>query len=162
VPNHIPVRRRAALVAAVAVSVVPAIAPSHASAARPDRFEAALIEQINGARAAHGLRAVRHSGRLSRVADRHSRELTRTGRLSHVALDGSTASQRLSRFTRGPIGEVIAWNSRRRPRAVAIVSQWLGSPGHRAVLLDGRFGRVGLGARRGRRGMTVTADFARG
>jgi uncharacterized protein YkwD len=120
-----------------------------------------VIREVNGVRAAHGLPAVRHRGRLAVAADRHSHELMRTGRLSHVALDGSSATQRLARLTRGPVGEVIAWNSRRRTGASVIVRQWLGSASHRSVLLDWRFRRVGIGARRGARGLMVTADFAR-
>jgi uncharacterized protein YkwD len=161
VPDHIPVRRRAALIAALVASfLLPAVLASPADA-RPDRFERALLRELNAVRAQHGLRPVRHRGRLARVASRHSGELLRTGRMSHVALDGRNASQRLRRFTRGPVGEVIAWSSRRRTSGRAIVHQWLNSPSHRVVLLDGRFGGVGIGARRGRRGLMVTADFAR-
>jgi uncharacterized protein YkwD len=41
---------------------------------------------------------------------------------------------------------------------------WLNSPGHRAVLLSGKYRRVGIGRRVGRLGSSraclVTADFA--
>jgi uncharacterized protein YkwD len=162
VPDHIPVRRRAALIAAVVAStLLTLIVPAAPAEARSDRFERALLQQINAVRAQHGLRAVRHRGRLAAVASRHSGEMMRTGRLSHVALDGRSATQRLRRFTRGPVGEVIAWSSRRRTSSRSIVHQWLNSPSHRAVLLEGRFRRVGIGARRGHRGLIVTADFAR-
>ena len=161
-PDHIVARVRAALIAAVAAVVLPALAPSHASAApQVDRFEWALIAEVNAARAQHGLGQVLHGDRLASVADRHSRELLRTGRLSHVALDGRSAARRLAPITRGPVGEVIAWTSRRRASARSVVRQWLNSPSHRTVLLDGRFNQVGIGARRGRRGLMVTADFAR-
>jgi uncharacterized protein YkwD len=161
VPDHIPVRRRAALIAAlVASSLLPVALPSTADA-RPSRFESAVMREINAVRAQSGLRSVRHRGRLASAASRHSGELLRTGRLSHVALDGRTATQRLRSFSRGPVGEVIAWSSQRRVSSRSIVHQWMNSPSHRAVLLDGRFGRVGIGARRGRRGLFVTADFAR-
>jgi uncharacterized protein YkwD len=111
-------------------------------------------------RRAHGVRAVRHRSRLARAADRHSLELIRTGRFSHIALDGTTATQRLARFTRGPVGEVIAW-SRGRHRLRRIINGWLTSPAHARVLLDRRFRRVGVGARYRRGSVLVTADFAR-
>ncbi len=161
-PDHIPVRRRAALIAAVVAStLITVIVPATPAEARSDRFERALLRHVNAVRAQHGLPGVRSRGRLAAVASRHSGELLRTGRLSHVALDGRSATQRLSRVARGPVGEVIAWSSRRRTPSRSIVRQWLHSASHRAVLLDGRFRRVGIGARRGRRGLVVTADFAR-
>ena len=153
--------RRCAVFGAVAVATIPAIAPSHASA-RP-KLETGVVRQINNARAAHGLVAVKPSRKLAAAAGTHSGELLRTGRFSHIALDGSTVVQRLARVARGPVGEVIAWNSRRSSKAV--VNQWLRSPPHRAVLLDWRFRRIGVGAARGQRGprsgVLVTADFAR-
>jgi uncharacterized protein YkwD len=153
--------RRCAVLGAVAVASIPAIAPSHASA-RP-KLETGVLRQINHARAAHGLPAVHASRNLAVAAGNHSGELLRTGRFSHIALDGSTVVQRLAHVAHGPVGEVIAWNSRRSSKAV--VNQWLRSAPHRAVLLDGRFRRVGVGAARGvrgpRAGVLVTADFAR-
>jgi uncharacterized protein YkwD len=63
------------------------------------------------------------------------------------------------------MGENLAWGDGPYAHASAVVQQWLGSPEHRANLLDPRFARVGVGVVRGRflgisNATVVTADFA--
>ena len=58
-PNTMPVRVRAALIAFVALLAVPAVAPSQASAGT-SRFESRVIAEINAVRAQHGLGGVGH------------------------------------------------------------------------------------------------------
>ena len=153
-PNTIRLRIRAAVVAVLAALVVPALVPSHASAG-VSRFEWRVIAQINAVRAQHGLPAVGQRGMLSSAAGRHATRLRRRGQLMH------SSTKRLSRRAGSPIGEVVAWNSKRRAGARSVVRSWLKSPPHRAVLLDGAYRTVGVGASRGRRGLFVTADFAK-
>ena len=122
-------------------------------------FEHAVFGQINQVRAAHGLKGLSSSGKLSAAASRHSRRQIRAGRMSHDL--GGSPLQRLSGGRDKTVGENIAFVSRRSPSRV--VSMWLRSPGHRSVLLSARFRRVGIGAKRGRiagaRGYMVTAAF---
>ena len=153
-PNTIAARVRVAIVATLAVLLLPALAPSQASAG-VSRFEWRVISEINAVRGQHGLGGVQQRGMLSGAAARHSTRLRRSGRLYH------SSTQRLARRAGGPVGEVIAWNSSRRASARSIVRQWMNSPPHRSVLLDGRFTTVGIGASKGRRGLFVTGDFAR-
>ena len=135
-----------------------AAAPAaEAAGPRIDRGERTVIRTINRARATHGLRRLRAGRRLARADDAHSRNMLRADFFAH----GSFA-QRVRRYVRlRRIGETIAMTSRCSPRTV--VRMWLNSPGHRAVLLSGRFRRVGIGRRLGRLGSTraclVTADF---
>ena len=152
-PHPTPVRVRAVLAAAAAV-VLTALAPSPASAAGMSRFEWRVSAEINAIRAQHGLPAVTHRGLLSGAAGRHAARLRRSGRLVH------SSTSRLARRAGSPVGEVIAWSSRRRTSARSIVRRWMQSPGHRAVLLDGRFRRIGVGASRGRGGLFVTAALS--
>jgi uncharacterized protein YkwD len=119
------------------------------------RYEWRVIAEINAVRAQHGLAAVNQRGLLSGAAGRHATRLKRSGRLMH------SSTGRLSRRAGSPIGEVVAWNSKRRAGARSIVRAWLNSPPHRSVLLDGSFRTVGVGASRGKRGLFVAADFAK-
>jgi uncharacterized protein YkwD len=153
VPHTIPARVRAALIALIAVLAVPAVVAPQASAGT-SRFESRVIAEINAVRAQHGLAGVGHRGMLAGAAGRHASRLKRRGQLQH------SSTQALARRTRGRVGEVIAWSSNRRASARSIVRKWMNSPPHRAVLLDGGYRRVGVGASRGRRGLFVTADFA--
>ena len=124
-----------------------------------NRFERAVLNQMNQVRAANGLQGLRASGRLSAAARRHSRRQIRAGRMSHEL--GGSPLKRLSGGRDDAVGENIAFVSRSSPSRV--VSMWLNSPGHRAVLLNDRFRRVGVGVKRGRiagaRGYMVTAAF---
>jgi uncharacterized protein YkwD len=77
---------------------------------------------------------------------------------------GSVAARALSSGARGPVfGEDLAWGT--DVTANWVVSRWLASPAHRAVLLRPGFRRVGIGISfgtfAGRGGAAVvTADFA--
>jgi uncharacterized protein YkwD len=131
---------------------------AEAAGPRIDRGERAVIRAINRARAAHGLHALRANHRLARAANAHTRSMLRSNFFSHGAF-----STRLRRYTHARrIGETIAMTS--RCSASTVVRMWLNSPPHRAVLLSGKFRRVGIGRRRGSlgtgRACVVTADFA--
>ncbi len=122
-------------------------------------FERAVANGVNQVRAAHGLRALKANGRLSAAASRHSRRQIRAGTLSHDL--GGSPLQRLSSKSNRKVGETIAMVS--RPNASRVISMWMNSPAHRAVLLTPGFKRIGIGAKRGRigggRSYIVTADF---
>jgi uncharacterized protein YkwD len=135
-----------------------AAAPAAQAGPRIDRGERSVIRAINRARASHGLRGLLAGRRLARAADAHSRHMLRADFFSHGAF-----SQRVRRYVRyRRIGETIAMTSRCSARTA--VRMWLNSPSHRAVLLSGRYRRVGVGRRLGRLGSSracmFTADFA--
>jgi uncharacterized protein YkwD len=131
-----------------------------------DPAELAVIAEVNAERSDHGLPAVLPTPVLARAAASHSAEQARTGKLSHTSPDGSTYVQRLRRFTSAQeLGEVIARvAAANRDDARLIVRLWMNSPSHRAVLLDARFRRMGVGARmatKNDRPVTiVTANFS--
>ena len=147
-----------ALITLLVVSFARAVPAARAEGPRLDTGERAVIRGINRARRAHGLRRLHPGRRLARAADAHTRAMLRADIFAHGAF-----AQRLRRYVHsGSIGETLAWTSRCSARTV--VRMWLESPSHRAVLLSGRFHRVGVGRRRGSLGATracvVTADFA--
>ena len=138
--------------------VVTFAAPAaQAASPRIDRGERAVVRAINRSRAAHGLRALRAHRRLARAADVHTRSMLRADYFSHG--DFSQRVRRYVSFRR--IGETIAMTTRCSARKV--VSMWMNSAPHRAVLLSRGFRRIGVGRRKGRLGSTraclVTADF---
>lgn len=135
-----------------------ATAPAaQAAGPRVDRGERAVVRAINRARASYGLRALRSHRRLARAADGHTRSMLRADYFSHGAF-----AQRVHRYVSfRRIGETIAMTT--RCSAGKVVSMWLNSPPHRAVLLSRDFARIGVGRRKGRLGASraclVTADF---
>ena len=134
-------------------------AASTASARGLTGSEATVVKAINGARTSHGLGAVRIDHRLTATARAHSVDMLRHQYFSH----GAFASRVRASGAAGPMfGEDLAWGP---ASASWVVSQWLASPAHRAVLLRAGFRRVGVGAVRGTfagmsGAMVVTADFA--
>jgi uncharacterized protein YkwD len=119
-----------------------------------------LLRTMNAVRASHGLAPLRVDFRLVRSARGHSADMLRRQYFAH----GSVASRALRAGARGPVfGETLAWGQ--GVSAQWIVSRWLASPSHRAVLLRPGFRRVGLGIAygtfAGRSGAAVvTADYA--
>ena len=110
----------------------------------------AMVDQVNAVRTAHGLRPFRAHPMLHRTARRYARWMLRHDYFGH--------QQRIragSRFSL--VGENLAWHSGWRPRVTGTVRAWLGSPGHRALLLDPRFRWLGAGMARGNlSGMAAT------
>jgi uncharacterized protein YkwD len=126
--------------------------------------EESLVDAINRARVARGVRPLRIGLRLQRAARAHSRAMARSGSLDH-----GNWYQRLRSFgVRGhTLGETLAWGVGSGGRGAAIVGMWLQSPPHRATMLSRGFSRVGVGIAvgtiAGYSGASVaTADFSSG
>ena len=91
--------------------------------------------------------------------------------LSHTGGDGSTVPERLrdfgyrsSGYSSWRVGETLAAGTAGTVIATpaAIVAMWMGSPGHRDVLMTPAFRDVGVGVVRGDDGMRYfTVDFGR-
>jgi uncharacterized protein YkwD len=122
-------------------------APTSASTQAGSSLEATLLRLINSARAAHGLHGLRASTPLERAASGHARSMARFGFFAHESRDGSSPRDRIARVdprlaSRG-VGEVLLWRSP-GPSPDQALSMWLGSPPHRAVLLDRDLRLIGL------------------
>jgi uncharacterized protein YkwD len=154
----------AAIAAAYAAAGGPAVTPA-AGRAKLDGVERAVIRHVNAFRGRHGLPRVRPSRSLSRAADRHSRDMLARDFFAHFSSDGTSFDRRVRRYAGADaVGETLAVLPNDTGGAAAIVRMWIASPPHRAVLLTGRFQRIGVARRRGSLGggrrSVVTADFA--
>ena len=163
--------------ATVACAFVPAAAASACAGARsrpsPASLDRATVCLINEARSQNGLGALRTTGALAKAAGAHSRDMVRNDFFAHDSPTGSTPKERIDRAgyfdgaSSWAMGETIAWGSGGRATPSSIVRAWLTSPGHRAILLDGRYKDLGVGIALGAPGRgdgaTFTGDFgARG
>ena len=135
-----------------------------AFAARRSQPESSLLEAVNAARLAHGLRPLRVDPTLTRAARAHTIDMLQRDYFAHGAF-----ARRMAQFhvQAARIGEDLAWGNGAWAQATAVVREWLASPAHRANVLDPRFGRIGIGAAsgtfQGAAGATIfTADFAGG
>ena len=167
------------ILAGLAVFFMVLVAPSAGSAdpratmAPSTQLQAALLDQVNAFRTAHGVARLRLSPALSAAASGHSAEMARLGYFSHNSANGASFSSRIGRFypSRGfrnwTVGENLLWGA---PDigALRAFKLWLGSPPHRANLLFSRWREIGLvavhstsapGLYGGRPVTVVTADF---
>jgi uncharacterized protein YkwD len=135
--------------------------PAAAAQARTlSSSEASLLQTMNSVRTSRGLAPLRVDVRLLRAARVHSADMMQRQYFAH----GAVAGRALAQGARGPVfGEDLAWGM--GVGAQWVVTQWLASPPHRAVLLRPGFRRVGIGIAFGtfvgRGGAAVfTADFA--
>jgi uncharacterized protein YkwD len=105
---------------------------------------------VNAQRAAHGLKPLRPSRELRVAAERHGADMVAHSFFDHVSPFTGAITNRVRRagYLRGDdyaLGEDIAWGEGELSSPEAIVTAWMNSPGHRAVILDRDFRDVGVG-----------------
>jgi len=128
----------------------------------PADVETALIRAINEERRAAGVGELRVSPDLAAAARDHSRTMAAASVLSHTSPDGRSPAMRLvlAGIFFSASGENVASSS--SFDAGRIHEALMGSPGHRANILDPGFDTVGIGAAGSWPGLIyVTEDFIR-
>lgn len=135
--------------AAVASPAGAQSSPGPEPTATPAAMEATLLDAMNDVRVSRGREPLRPVATLRRAARGHSSYLLRIGVLDHDGRDGSPFWTRIvaAGFPRGrSLGENLAMIPGCSPAAARrVVALWMGSPGHRANLLNPRFRWVGTG-----------------
>jgi uncharacterized protein YkwD len=138
--------KRVLAIASLSVAaVLSGFAPAHASTA------SSMVTEMNSVRSARGLGPLSMSVPMNRSSASWARYLMRKDWLGHASLQAAHAR-----------GEIIEMHSGRRSGIRRALRGWLGSPAHRAILLSGRFHRVGVGKSAGSfGGMSATIWVAR-
>jgi uncharacterized protein YkwD len=132
----------------------------------------AILCLVNRERTRRGLAAVRLSPQLSQSATAFSEDMAQRKFFGHVSPDGSNLRQRIGRtgYLRSAsyVAETLAWASDELATPAELVRALMGSPGHKRVILDGRFRDIGVGLATGvpdaetsGDGATLTLDFGR-
>jgi uncharacterized protein YkwD len=129
-----------------------AAAPSLLTAA-----EQRVVTLTNAQRARAGCGALRVDARLVAAARGHSADMAVRGYFEHDSPDGRTFVDRgTAAGYPDPGGENIAMGQQ---GADEVMTDWMGSEGHRANILDCSFTAIGVGL--DTRGMYWTQDFGR-
>ena len=161
----------ALLVAALAAAAACPQADDVAGALAPPDQQATLLCAVNAERSAHALPALRASQQLSLAAQAHGDDMVARAFFDHVAPGGITLSDRvratgyLTGATRWQLGETIASAQDPLDTAAGFMADWMASPPHREIILDGAFRAVGIGVAEGLTdgsggaGATVVLDF---
>jgi uncharacterized protein YkwD len=160
------------LIAAIVVAPLAAIvvllfaAPSHAATppcaattVAAGQAPAATVGRavrclVNAQRAAHDLAPLRPSHELRVAAEAHGADMVSHRFFAHVSPLGGAITDRARRagYVRNDdwaLGEDIAWGEGYLSTPAAIVTAWMNSPGHRAVILDRDYRDVGVGVTTG-------------
>jgi uncharacterized protein YkwD len=146
------------IVPPVALPSAPPAAPAKARQVAPPRTpgpELDVLARTNVQRALAGCGALRFDGRLAAAARAHSADMVNRHYFEHDSPDGDTPADRTAAAGYPDYGgENIAYG---QTSAAEVMSDWMGSPGHRANILDCDFKAVGVGL--DPRGMYWTQDF---
>ncbi len=136
----------------------------------PDR-RAALLCVIDAERTARDIPAVRANPQLSLAAQGHADDMVVRHFFDHVTPGGSTLGDRvnatgyIAHRRDWELGEAIAWAQQPLDTPATLMRAWLGSPDHRAIILDRVFRDVGIGVTAGLTdgssglGATAVLDF---
>ncbi len=103
-----------------------------------------VVDLTNAERARHGLRPLTVDARLAAAAQAHSADMVRRGFFAHESPDGRQVWDRAvaAGYAYRKVAENIAAGQR---TADEVVRGWMGSPGHRANILDGDLTQIGVG-----------------
>ena len=127
------------------------------STARPD-LEAQMLDLINRERSERNLKPLKADTSLREVARKHSIDMFRRGYFSHQTPDGIDPFDRIrqANIPYMTAGENLALS----PDLQTAHTGLMESPGHRANILNGDFGRIGIGIIDGGvNGIMVTQNF---
>ncbi|MBW8059317.1 MAG: CAP domain-containing protein [Solirubrobacterales bacterium] len=158
--------RGIAVAAAIVLSLI--LAPGAAGKSRCGQFAQAprqasdhqlrtsVLCLVNRARERRGMAPLRFSRPLRESATGHSRSMVRSNTLTHYGPGGSTLTSRVARSgylasaSSYRLAENIgAGRGRSNGSPLAIVRDWMDSPGHKANILDRGLRDFGVGIARG-------------
>jgi uncharacterized protein YkwD len=126
----------AGIVVATALLVVPAGGQAAGIVSYQPGSEQQVLVLLNQVRMQHGLSALAVSAPLRSAARAHSADMLQQGYFDHDSR-GETWSARIARYLRSPlVGENIAMGQGSGNSAAGIVSQWMRSGPHRAIILN--------------------------
>jgi uncharacterized protein YkwD len=129
---------------ALAVAACTLAAPARPAVVQDVRTMKALV---NATRMQHGLRPIRFSPLLDRSSLLKAEAIRRCGSFSHTPCGAPFARtfQQVGYANRST-GENLAWGTGGLAVPQAILSSWLASPMHRAILLSTRWREAGVAA----------------
>jgi uncharacterized protein YkwD len=123
-----------------------------------DKVEKLVYELVNKERRERGLHKLNCSQELEKLARMHSTNMAEHGFFSHVDHKKMNVDERrrshYPHLFMGAIGENIASLTGKSEREVAkkLVSQWMGSEGHRYNIMNKKYSHMGVGiAQKGNR-----------
>jgi uncharacterized protein YkwD len=139
--------RRSGGLIALAVAACALAAPARPAAVQDVQDVQAMKSLVNATRAQHGLRPLRFAGILDRSSLLKAEAILRCGSFSHTPCGAPFARtfQQVG-YRNHSVGENLAWGTGGSAVPQAILSAWLASPRHRALLLSALWREAGVAA----------------
>jgi uncharacterized protein YkwD len=111
------------------------------------QVHAATLCLLNAQRARAGVVALTENTMLQSAAEAQSLDMATRKFFEHRNPDGVDPAARIVHAGYPPIlvGENLAWGELWRSTPAEIVKSWMGSPGHRANILEPRYREIGIG-----------------
>ncbi|MDR7254096.1 uncharacterized protein YkwD [Nocardioides sp. BE266] len=133
----------------VSAQAAPQAVRSAKAPASMNGLEDRLLTEINQARSANGLEAIRSVDACTdRLAEQWGQRIARTGLFEH-----RDQNEVIEKCDNSWAGETLVRGSGLTP--AAMVQLWLDSPGHRAILLSPRARRAGIAITRDPQGRMI-------
>lgn len=105
--------------------------------------EKRMLDMVNEERTSRGLKALQMDPKLQEVARAHSKDMFEKGYFSHTSLDGRSPFDRMK--DAGIVFFAAGENLALAPNVDIAHNGLMNSPGHKANILTGEFGKVGIG-----------------
>ncbi|MDX6617705.1 MAG: hypothetical protein QOK36_91 [Gaiellales bacterium] len=153
------------LLVSLSLIVAPAVSQAATKSSKRAGDEQQVLVLLNQIRQQHGLSSLTASSALRSAARAHSADMLERGYFDHNS-PTEAWDARIARYLKSPLtGEDIAWGQGAYGTPEGIVSQWMHSPTHRAIILTAALHRVGLGLAVGTYdgspgAVMATADFS--
>lgn len=113
----------------------------------PREFERRVFDAVNDIRREHGLPPLTADPTLAAVARAHSEAMRDRDFFDHVDPDGTVPGERVEAAGIGyrTVAENLGFSQRVDDPVARAIRNWMGSPGHRANVLEPAFRRSGVG-----------------
>ncbi|MGW7241512.1 CAP domain-containing protein [Streptomyces sp. NPDC054804] len=127
-----------------AASAAPKPSSTPKATATASGVVARIVQLVNAERGKVGCSALTLNTTLSKVAQAHSEDMARHQNMSHTGSDGSSPGDRITSagYTWSAYGENVAYGYATPEQVMAA---WMGSPGHKANILNCTFKEIGVG-----------------
>ena len=154
--------RKAKIVAvfSICTAFTTALGTIAGTAARADDAGTAVYNGVNRIRETC---KVSDDPRLTASAQRHANDMLINGVNGHIGSDGSSPQARIADagYTRaGSTGEIVYWGTGTNANPTVALDSWMGSPPHRAIILNCAYTAAGFATASDGNKMTVVGDFA--
>jgi uncharacterized protein YkwD len=153
------------LLATFVILAVPSLGQAAVKSSKQAAGEQQVLVLLNGIRQQHGLTPFTANTQLRNAARFHSADMLQKGYFEHNSPNQAWDARVRNYLNASLIGEDIAWGTGSYSTPEGIVSAWMHSAPHRAVILTADLHRIGIGLATGTfqgspGAAMATADFA--